>query len=372
LLINTCSIYRLLVHTQNVIIIWGSNSKDHSLRDKIYIIAEHSPLPPSTAFDIFTNRIHDKPMKNIFDKQLFKPPGTFMGIDYGHDLQDRQAAVIGIPYDNGTHAHRVGSRDGPRAIREASRLIRRFRPPDADFDPLERLGVIDCGDVMLVPSMLEDAEAAIEKAIGLIAGTGTVPVSMGGDGSVTIGQLRAMAKLHPDLVVLHMDSHTDANPGVVRAKATGNTFVRAAQEGLVDVAASSHVGMRGTFNDPGIFEKARGIGYGLITYDELRTRGVDAITSQLKEQLAGRSVYLCWDMDFFDPSCAPGVCTPIPGGPGADEGLRLLRGLAGLHFVAFDVNTVSPPHDVQGITAQLAAQVMYDCLVLLSRDLNQS
>jgi agmatinase len=70
-------------------------------------------------------------------------------------------------------------------------------------------------------------------------------------------------------------------------------------------------------------------------------------------------------MDFFDPSCAPGVCAPIPGGPGAEEGLRLLRSLAGLHFVAFDINTVSPPHDVQGITAQLAAQVIYDCLVLL-------
>ena len=70
-------------------------------------------------------------------------------------------------------------------------------------------------------------------------------------------------------------------------------------------------------------------------------------------------------MDFFDPSCEPGVCAPIPGGPSAGEGLRLLRGFSGLHFVAFDLNTVSPPHDVRGMTAQLAAQVMYDCLVLL-------
>ena len=307
-------------------------------------------------------------MSDIFDDRLFKPPGTFMGLDYGHDLTGRQAAVLGIPYDNGVHPPRVGARDGPRAIREASRLIRRYRPPDADFDPLERLRVIDCGDVKLVPSRLDGAEAAIEKAVGLIAGAGAAPVTMGGDGSVTIGQF--LAALYPDLVVLHVDSHTDANPGDDRTKATGNTFVRAAGEGLVDVATSIHVGMRGTFYDPGIFETARELGYGLITFEELRTRGVSGITAELKHRLAGRPVYLCWDMDFFDPSCAPGVCAPIPGGPSADDGLRLLRGLSGLGFVAFDINTVSPPHDVRGMTAQLAAQVMYDCLVLLCGSLD--
>ncbi|MDA7949157.1 MAG: arginase family protein [Hyphomicrobiaceae bacterium] len=303
-------------------------------------------------------------MTNIFDRDLFNPPTTFMGIDYGHDLTDRHAAVLGIPYDNGTHPNRVGARDGPRAIREASRLIRRYRPPDADFDPLERLHAIDCGDVRLVPSMLDDAEARIEKAVRLIAAASATPVCMGGDGSVTLAQLRALAAIHNNLTVLHVDSHTDANPGEGRPKATGNTFVRAANEGLIDATASIHLGMRGTFYDPGIFDKARDLGYGLIPYDELRRRGVGDVTGELKDRLSGRPVYLCWDMDFFDPSCAPGVCAPMPGGPGAEEGLRLLRSLAGLHFVAFDINTVSPPHDVAGTTAQLAAQVMYDCLVL--------
>ena len=308
---------------------------------------------------------YDHAMTDIFDAAIFKPPGTFMGLDYGHDLAGRRVAVLGVPYDNGAHPSRVGARDGPRAIREASRLIRRFRPPDADFDPLERLRAIDCGDVHLVPSVLDEAEAAIERAVGLIVGAGAVPLSMGGDGSVTLGQLRALAKHHPGLVVLHVDSHTDANPGEGRTKATGNTFVRAADEGLLDIGASIHVGMRGTFYGPGIFEKARDIGYGLVRYEEMRIQGVEAVAADLKQRLAGRPVYLCWDMDFFDPSCAPGVCAPIPGGPGAEEGLRFLRAFAGVDFVAFDVNTVSPPHDVQGITAQLAAQVMYDCMVLL-------
>lgn len=306
-------------------------------------------------------------MVNIFDASLFKPPGTFMGVDYGHDLTGRGAAVVGVPYDNGAHPSRVGAREGPRAIREASRLIRRFRPPDADFDPLEKLGVIDCGDLQVVPSVLDEAEAVIERGIGLIAGAGAVPVSMGGDGSVTIGQLRAIAKLHPKLAVLHIDSHTDANPGEDRTKATGNTFVRAAEEKLIDINASAHVGMRGTFYNPGIFETAVDIGYGLIRYEEMRQKGVETIADELKQRLAGYKVYLCWDMDFFDPSCAPGVCAPIPGGPSAEEGLRFLRALEGLDIVACDINTVSPPHDVQNITAQLAAQVMYDCLVLLCR-----
>ncbi len=309
-------------------------------------------------------------MGQIFDDRLFKPPGTFMDLDYGHDLTDRKAAVLGIPYDNGTHPNRIGARDGPRAIREASRLIRRYRPPNADFDPLERLRVIDCGDVRLVPSVLEEAERAIECAVRLIAGTGAIPVTMGGDGSVTLGQLRALSGLHRGLTVLHVDSHTDANPGDDRTKATGNTFVRAARERVIDVNTSIHVGMRGTFYAPGLFEKARQLGYGLITYEELKTRGVYDVTVELKERLGDRPVYLCWDMDFFDPSCAPGVCAPIPGGPCAEEGLQFLRSLSGLTFVGFDINTVSPPHDVKGITAQLAAQVMYDCLVLLCEQSN--
>ena len=304
-------------------------------------------------------------MGDIVDASLFRAPLTFMGVEYGHDLAGRGAAILGIPYDAGTHPSRVGAREGPRAIREASRLIRRFRPPDADFDPVERLRLIDCGDVRLVPSLMEDAEDAIEKAVGLIAGTGAVPVTMGGDGSVTLAQLRALARLHPNLVVLHVDSHTDANAGQGRAASTGTTFTRAAGEGLVDVAASLHLGMRGTFRAAGTFDYARSLGYGLITYDDLRIRGVDDVTAEVKARLAGRPVYLCWDMDFFDPSCAPGVCAPIPGGPGAEEGLPLLRGFAGLRLVACDVNTVSPPHDVQGMTALLAAQVMHDCLVLI-------
>jgi arginase family enzyme len=172
---------------------------------------------------------------------------------------------------------------------------------------------------------------------------------------------------YPDLVVLHIDAHTDARDDEGRAAATGTTFTRAAQEGIVDPRGSIHLGMRGTQMAPGVLDFTRSLGYEVIEFAALRAQGIDAMLNHIHRRLDGRPVYLCWDMDFFDPSCAPGVCAPIWGGATAEEGLTLLQGLAGLSFVAFDVNTVSPPHDTQGLAAHLAAQVMFECIVLVWR-----
>ena len=188
---------------------------------------------------------------------------------------------------------------------------------------------------------------------------------MGGDGSVTLPQLRAVHKRYSDLVVLHIDAHTDTVPGAGRDMYnTGTTSTRAAEERVVDARSSLHVGARGTLYTPGVFEFTRAQGYELITGIDLFEMGIPAALRHIHERLAGRPVYLCFDMDFFDPSCAPGVCAPTWGGPSAREGLQLLQGLVGLDFVAFDVNTVSPPHDVGGMTAFLAATVMLECLYL--------
>ncbi len=155
-------------------------------------------------------------------------------------------------------------------------------------------------------------------------------------------------------------------------KATGNTFVRAAEEGLIDVPASLHLGMRGTFYDPGIFEYVSELGYGMISYEEIRTRGVDDITAALKKALCQSSYLSLLGYGLLRPIlCARSLCAH-PRRPQCQRGLRLLRSLFGLHFVGFDINTVSPSHDTQGITALLAAQVMYDCLVLLCNDPNST
>jgi agmatinase len=122
---------------------------------------------------------------------------------------------------------------------------------------------------------------------------------------------------------------------------------------------------------PEVFEHTRQHGYRLVTGVDLFARGIQSVLEEVHATLEGRPVYLCFDMDFFDPSCAPGVCTPAWGGASAREGLALLQGLAGLRLVACDVNTVSPPHDVGGMTAFLAATVMLECLFLICRSLGE-
>lgn len=309
--------------------------------------------------------------KNIqeTDSGLFNCRYSFMGVPFSKDVSQSKAAIVGIPFDCGTHPNRIGSRQGPRSIREQSTLVRPYQPPLADFNPLERLNVVDCGDVDVTPGVIQESFDRIEAAISRVAKAGTIPVTMGGDGAVTLPQLRALHKIHPDLVVLHIDAHTDTYPGagnqIHDLYNTATTFTRAAEEGVVDAKNSMHVGPRGTVTCQGVFEHTREHGYGLIDGNELFHRGFQEVLATIHNKFSGKPVYLCFDMDFFDPSCAPGVCTPTWGGASAREGLSLLQGLAGLNFVAVDVNTVSPPHDIGGMTSFLAATVMIQCLALI-------
>ena len=297
-------------------------------------------------------------------------PLTFMGAPYSHDLTGAKAAVLGMPFDCGTHLFRVGSRQGPAAIREQSRLVRPYNPELSDYHPIERLGLIDCGDVRVVPGRITDAFEKIEAATRVLVDAGVIPVTMGGDGSVSLPQMRALSARHGPLAVVHIDSHTDTmrfTPG--DEYNAGTQFTHAALEKLVDPAAVYHIGIRGSTYQQGGFDYVRSFGYQIVTLGDLMRRGIPAMLEQLQRELRGRPVYLCYDMDSFDPSCAPGVATPSWGGLSAREGIELVRGLAGLDIVAVDVNTVSPPHDHLGMTASLAAHVMYEALVLLCKKL---
>ncbi len=147
------------------------------------------------------------------ETELFNCKYSFMGVPFSTNVSQSKAAIIGIPFDCGTHPTRIGSRQGPQSIREQSALVRPYQPPLADFNPLTRLNVVDCGDVDVTPGVIEESFDRIEAAITRVAAAGTIPVTMGGDGAVTLPQLRALHKIHPDLVVLHIDAHTDTYPG---------------------------------------------------------------------------------------------------------------------------------------------------------------
>ncbi len=278
-----------------------------------------------------------------------------------------RAAVLGVPYDAGVHPFRVGARQGPAAVREQSGLMRRFHVTRGDFDVLARLGAVDCGDVQVVAGRVEPSFANIEAAAGAILDCGAVPVAIGGDGSVSLPLMRAAGRRHPGLVVLHVDAHTDAyaeNQGDV-AFNPATQFTHAAAEGIIDVARSWHVGVRGFTYVGGVQARTQRLGFRVVTTEALVARGLAQTMAEFRDGAAGRPVYLCWDMDIFDPAVAPGVCTPAWGGLSAREGIELMRALTGLHIVAMDFNTVSPPQDVNGMAAALCGHMMMEAMLLL-------
>jgi agmatinase len=290
------------------------------------------------------------------------------GVPAASDAVGSQLAVLGVPFDMGYHPTRIGARSGPAHVRANSALVAEHLD-GFGVNLLERLGVVDLGDVQVLPGNVEQSYPAIEQAVAQIIAAGAVPLSFGGDGAVSLPQLRAIkAGLGRDFALLHVDAHTDAYKGIYPYEFNNaNTFIHVVDERLVDPARSLHVGIRSTdYGDHlGINQLARELGYEVITIDEIITLGVPALAERIRDRVGDLPVYLCWDMDVFDPSVAPGVVTPSWGGLTVREGLGLLRALRGLEFIAFDINTVSPPHDHLGITGSLAAQVAMECVFLL-------
>jgi agmatinase len=269
--------------------------------------------------------------------------------------------ILGLPFDCGTHPTRVGARLGPFSIRGQSQLLRPW-DGDSGINPVEALGLVDLGDAAVTPGEVEAAMGIIEAAMDIALSRGALPVTLGGDGAIALPQMRALAKRHPDLCVLHLDAHTDAYPLDGLSNAT--PFARAFEEGLVDPRRSFHIGTRRCHMMPGVYDYGRQLGYGIVGMDQLMSDGIEATLAGVRDRIGRRPVYLCFDMDFFDPSVAPGVCTPAWGGATARDGFAVLRALTGLNIVSIDINTISPPHDVGGMSAFLAATLAFELLVM--------
>jgi len=304
---------------------------------------------------------------DLTDAQLFQTGRGFMGVPWAASADGAKAAILGVPFDCGTHPSRIGSRDGPRAIREQSRLVRAFESEGADYDIRSALKLVDCGDVAVTPSRIIEAFERTEEAAWRIIAAGATPIGFGGDGSISVPLVRAASRKWPDLCVLHVDSHTDCHPiNPEHPFDSASQFSHTALEQRISASASYHVGIRGPTYRAGVMEHTKSLGYNVITMRDYMRRGEADVLAELRDAMTGRPVYLSWDMDVFDPSVAPGVCTPTWGGFTAREGLQFLRGLAGLDIVAVDINTVSPPHDVNGLAAHLAAYLAFECLLLLN------
>lgn len=305
---------------------------------------------------------------------LLRPPETFLGLPLlppdALRAHGARAAVVGVPFDCGIHPFRVGAREGPGAVRHQSRLIRRFHPLCGDRDVPALLAAADCGDVAVIPGQPASALPKIEQAAAQILEAGSIPIGIGGDGAISLPLMRAAGRRHPGLVALHVDSHTDDYPAPPEDRYNPTTqFTCAAEDGAIDATRSWHVGIRGFTFREGVISRSLGLGFRVVPLDQLLARGLAQTIAEFRESAAGRPVYLCWDMDVFDPSCAPGVCTPAWGGLSAREGIQLMHELTGLRIVAMDFNTVSPAQDIDGMTAHLAAHMIAEAMLVLASGL---
>ena len=271
--------------------------------------------------------------------------------------------VLGAPFDYGQS---LGPHAAPSAIRAAAAQILPARI-DSDLDPLRELDVRDGGDVDVSSVAPSGYLAATTDAVSAIVARSSVPLMLGGDGSVALAMLRALRKEFGEVAVIHLDAHTDCNPPGEGINEGSSAFWVADAEGLVTTTASVHVGLRGPGLNANSVRICNEVGYRTISMDEIVDDGVRGTLDQVRQIVGERPVYLCWDMDVFDPSVAPGVFSPSWGGFGAAAGLRLLRGLTGLRLVAADVNNVHPPRDIDGLTALLAAQLAFELLFSIPR-----
>jgi guanidinobutyrase len=294
----------------------------------------------------------------------FAAPTTFMGVPHRTGPGDAKAVILGLPFDCGTHPHRIGSRQGPSAIRKMSLLIRRY-DAETGIDPLKALAVVDLGDAQVTPGEIEPSYRTIEAALDAALANGAIPVTMGGDGAIALPEMRALHRRYPALAFVHLDAHTDAYP--IAGYNTATAFSRAFEEGIVDARRSFHIGVRSSLLVPGVYEYGRQLGYRIIPIEELLERGIPETFAEVAAAIGTAPIYLCFDMDVFDPSVAPGVCTPAWGGLSTREGLAALRACAALNVVGMNVNTISPPHDPADMSAFLAAHVMFEFLVATAR-----
>lgn len=288
---------------------------------------------------------------------------TFMRLPHVVDLDGVDFAVVGVPFDTGG-TYRVGARFGPEGIRRESVLLRPYHPEHA-IAIFDYCSGVDYGDLSVIPGYLPESHALIAEGATAVFQSSTTPIFLGGDHSVTLPLLRAAAARHGPLGLVQFDAHGDVWHGYFGGKDTHGTPIRRAlEEGLIDPARSIQVGLRGSVYDAGDVEMSRELGLAVITAVELHKMGMETAVAQIRARLGSGLSYLTFDIDFVDPTFAPGTGTPEVGGFSSAESLQLLRGLAGLHFVGYDVVEVMPPYDPAHTTALLAANLAYEMIAL--------
>ena len=294
---------------------------------------------------------------------------TFARCPATRDLSKADVAIVGVPMDMAV-LYRPGARFGPRAIRDASGQLRPHHwEPDQLEPPFDRLRVVDYGDLEVYPGYIEQTLEHVQKQLEPVVTAGVFPLVLGGDHGATLPVLRALAKRHGKMALVHFDAHPDfwPAPAPERPYHHGTPFRHAVDEGLIDPNASVQVGIRGSLS-ANLIDETRAAGFHLITASEFATQGTEETLRAIRDRAAafGGPVYVSLDIDCVDPAFAPGTGTPEVAGLTSREIVDLAQGLRGLPFAGFDIVEVAPAYDSAEITALLAANLVFEFLLVLA------
>ncbi len=292
---------------------------------------------------------------------------TFARLPQLRDVSHADIAVVGVPFDTGV-SYRPGARFGPSHIREASRLLRPYNPAQ-DVEPFSSQQVADAGDISANPFNILEAVDQIEHAATELSSGGTRLVTLGGDHTIALPLLRAVAKNHGPVAVLHFDAHLDTWDTYFGAPIThGTPFRRASEEGLIDLTASTHVGIRGPLYGPEDLRDDARLGFAIISSSEIETEGLSRAIERMLARLGSRPVYISVDVDVLDPAHAPGTGTPEAGGMTTRELLAMIRALRPVNLVGADIVELAPAYDHAQITAIAASHIAYEIISAMTQE----
>ncbi|PFG58532.1 agmatinase [Vibrio sp. ES.051] len=298
-------------------------------------------------------------MNDLFtktDSSLYSNSMSFLRLPYIKNpvLADADVVVLGVPLDMATSG-RPGARMGPDAIRRASvNLAWEGKKFPWDFNVFDRLNVIDAGDLVFDCGDAEDFTYRLEAATSEILKSGKILLGLGGDHFITLPILRAYAKHHGQMALIHFDAHTDtyANGS---SYDHGTMFYHAPKEGLISTKHSIQIGIRTEY-------KQQDHGFNVINAMQANDMSVNEILQEIRHTVADKPVYVTFDIDCLDPAFAPGTGTPVCGGLNSDKALKIIRGLTGMNIVGMDVVEVSPPYDHSDVTALAGATIALEML----------
>ncbi|MBU3028896.1 agmatinase [Paracoccus marinaquae] len=300
----------------------------------------------------------------------FGGPATMMRLPVADSAAGLDACFVGIPMDIGT-SNRAGTRHGPRQIRDESRMIRPYNMATGAA-PFARMQVADIGDVPINTFDLKKSVAIIEDFYDRILSHDAIPMTLGGDHTLTWPILKAMRKKHGPVALIHVDAHSDTNEAMFgETVAHGCPFRRAWEDGCLLNDRVTQIGLRATGYAPDDFDWGRNQGWRVVQAEECWYRSLAPLMDEVRARVGDAPVYLSFDIDSLDPAFAPGTGTVEPGGLSIWQAYEIVRGCAGLNLVGCDLVEVSPPYDPSGNTALIAANLLYEMLCVLPDRRNQ-